>query len=218
MGKRGNRRQSVVKIRLYVEGGGVRKTSKSACRRGFQRFIEKSGLKGRMPEIIASGSRMNAYTRFAKKSNITANENECALLLVDAEGPVVNQRSWEHLKDRDGWNRPDGTTDDQCHLMVQAMESWFLADRTTLAKHYGPRFQESALPSNPQIEQIGKNDVVNGLIRASRSTTKGSYDKGRHSFEILEKIDPKKVMDASPYAKRLIETLFKLAGIQTPAE
>ena len=206
-----------MKLRLYVEGGGVRKTSRSACRRGFQRFVEKSGLKGRMPEIIASGSRMNAYTRFAKRSKITANEDECALLLVDAEGPVRNQRSWEHLKDRDGWNRPDGTTDDQCHLMVQAMESWFLADRTTLAKHYGQRFQESALPSNPQIEQIAKIDVVNGLIRASRSTTKGSYDKGRHSFEILAKIDPEKVTAVSSHAGQFVKTLFKLTGGQTPA-
>ena len=206
----------MVKIRLYVEGGGVRKTSKSACRRGFQSFVEKSGLKGRMPEIIASGSRMNAYSRFAKRSKITVNENECALLLVDAEGPVRNQRPWEHLKDRDGWNHPDGIADDQCHLMVQAMESWFLADRAALGEFFGHGFQVNALPSNPQIEQIAKKDVVDGLNRASRNTTKGRYDKGRHSFEILEKIDPKKVTDASPYAKRLIETLFNLAGIQTP--
>ena len=162
----------MVKLRLYVEGGGVRKTSRSACRRGFQRFVEKSGLKGRMPEIIASGSRMNAYTRFAKRSRITANEDECALLLVDAEGPVRNQRSWEYLKDRDGWNRPDGTTDDQCHLMVQAMESWFLADRKSLAEYYGQGFRESALPSNPQIEEVPKSDVLDGMRHATPKNQK----------------------------------------------
>ena len=48
-------------------------------------------------------------------------------------------------------------------------------------------------------------------------TRKGRYDKGSHSFEIIAMIDPQKVTDASPYAKRFIETLFKLAGIQTPA-
>ena len=175
----------MVKIKLYVEGGGVRKTTKSACRRGFQSFVEKSGLKGRMPEIIASGSRMNAYTRFANRSKNAANVNECALLLVDAEAPVKKAEPWEHLKDRDGWDRPEGASDDQCHLMVQAMESWFLADRAALGEFYGQGFQANALPSNPQIEQVAKNDVVNGLNRASRNTTKGRYDKGRHSFEIL---------------------------------
>lgn len=169
-----------------------------------------------MPQIVASGSRRNAYEDFETRHRNAAKKDEIALLLVDAEAPVKKAEPWEHLKDRDGWDRPEGATDDQCHLMVQAMESWFLADRTTLVEHYGQRFQESALPANPQIEQIAKNDVVNGLIRASRSTTKGSYDKGRHSFEILEKIDPEKVTDVSPYAKRFIETLFKLAEIQTP--
>lgn len=208
----------MVKIKLYVEGGGSSKALKGACRRGLRIFIEKSGLKGTMPQIVASGSRRNAYEDFETRHRDAPNKDEIALLLVDAEEPVKKAHPWEHLKDRDGWNQPDGAAEDQCHIMVQAMESWFLADRATLGEFYGHGFQFNALPSNPQIEQIGKIDVVNGLIRASRSTTKGSYDKGRHSFEILEKIDPKKVMDASPYAKRLIETLFKLAGIQTPAE
>jgi len=206
----------VVKVKLYVEGGGVRKTTKSACRRGFRRFVERSGLKGRMPDIVASGSRRSAYEAFATRHRESANKNESALLLVDAEGPVGKALPWEYLNDRDGWNRPDGATDEQCHLMVQVMESWFLVDRTALEEYYGQGFQESALPSNPQIEQVAKNDVFNGLNRASRNTTKGRYDKGRHSFEILEKIDPEKVTDASPHARRFVETLFKLAESQAP--
>lgn len=31
--------------------------------------------------------------------------------------------------------------------------------------------------------------------------------KGTHSFRILEKVDPEKVTNASPHAKRLIELL-----------
>lgn len=206
----------MVKIKLYVEGGGSSKALKGACRRGFRIFIEKSGLIGTMPQIVASGSRRNAYEDFETRRRNAAKKDEIALLLVDAEAPVKKAEPWEHLKDRDGWDRPEGATDDQCHLMVQAMESWFLADRKSLAEYYGQGFQESALPSNPQIEQIAKNDAVNGLIRASRSTTKGRYNKGFHSFEILAKINPEKVTDASRHARQFVETLFKLTEGQIP--
>ena len=202
----------MVNSKLYVEGGGESKALRRACRRGFRRFIEKSGLKGKMPEIVASGSRRNAYEDFETRHRHAANKSVTVLLLVDAEAPVMKAEPWEHLKDRDGWDRPDGATDDQCHPMVQVMESWFLVDRTALEEFYGQGFQESALPSNQQIEQVAKNDVFNGLNRASRNTTKGRYDKGRHSFEILEKIDAEKVTDASPHARRFVETLFKLTG------
>ena len=57
----------MVKIKLYAEGGGSSRALKRACRRGFRKFIEKSGLKGTMPEIVASGSRRNAYDDFATR-------------------------------------------------------------------------------------------------------------------------------------------------------
>ncbi len=128
---------------------------------------------------------------------------------MDAEGPVGEAGSWQHLKARDGWNCPAGATDDQCHLMVEVMGSWFLADRKALGEFYGQGYQENALSPNQQIEQISKEDVLDGLVQATRSTTKGRYDKGAHSFEILAKLDPAKVKNASPYANRFIEALFK---------
>ena len=131
----------MVKIKLYVEGGGRKKKLKSACRRGFRKFIEESGMKGSMPEIVASGSRRNAYEDFKTRHRNTADKNEGALLLVDAERAVGETGPWQHLKDSDGWDRPDSATDDQCHLIVQAMESWFLADRTALGEFYGQGFQ-----------------------------------------------------------------------------
>ena len=200
----------MVKIKLYVEGGGSSRALKRACRRGFRKFIEKSGLKGTMPEIVASGSRRNAYDDFATRHHHTAAKNERALLLVDAEGPVRESRPWQHLKDSDGWNQPAGATDDQCHLMVQVMESWFLADTTALAEFYGQGFRKTALRTNPQIEQVPKEYVLSGIRRATDSTTKGRYDKGSHSFEILATIDPAKVTSASPLARRLVETLSEL--------
>ena len=196
-------------VKLFVEGGGNSKVLKSACRRGFSIFIEKAGAKNRMPRIVASGSRDQAYDQF-KTAHVQ--QNEVAMLLVDAEGPVSSAGSWLHLQSRDNWPRPPGASNDQCHLMIQVMESWFLADREALAKFYRQGFRPNALPGNPgDVERIPKKDVEDGLDRATQATAKGSYDKGRHSFEILASLDPAKVTAASSHARKLVQTLLALS-------
>lgn len=196
-------------IKLYVEGGGDSKALRAACREGFGTFIEKAGLSGRMPRIVACGSREKAYDKFKIAH---ASQDGTSLLLVDAERPVDQTGPWEHLQGApDEWPRPAGATDEQCHLMVQIMESWFLADRGALEEFYGQGYRENALSQNPQIERVAKYDVLNGLDRAARDTSKREYNKGSHSFEILAKLDPEKVQNASPHAKRFIEALFRLA-------
>ena len=187
----------MVSAKLFVEGGGEHARE---FRRGLGTFMEKAGAAGKMPRIVICGPRNNAYDRFR-----TAHANgEVAILLVDAEKPVTAVGPWEHLKGRDNWDRPAGTTDQQCHLMVQVMESWFLADMSALVSYYGQGFRRQALPQDPNIEDVSKPDVNNGLDQATRATQKGPYSKGKHSFEILERLDPAKVVGASPYAKRLI--------------
>ena len=134
------------------------------------------------------------------------------MLLVDAEEEVtVSSSSWDHLRSRDNWRRPAGASNAQCHLMVQVMESWFLADRPALQDFYGQHFRPQVLPGNPNIEQISKQDVLNRLSQASRPTRKGAYDKGAHSFEILASLDPAKVTAASPHAERFVQALRDLS-------
>ena len=94
------------------------------------------------------------------------------------------------------------------------MESWFLADRKALGEFYGPGYQENALSPNQPVEQVAKQDVLDGLVQATRSTKKGRYDKGAHSYEILAKLDPEKVKNASPYANRFIKELFRYCQVQ----
>lgn len=195
----------MVNTKLYVEGGGDSKSLRTACRRGFRQFLEKAGLQGRMPRIVACGGRQNAYDSF--KTALQADDSP-PMLLVDAEGPVTKATPWQHLHERDAWECPAGATDEQCHLMVQVMESWFLADRDTLSNFYGERFNDAALPGNPNIEQVPKADVLSGLENATRNNKrKGAYSKGAHSFTILERLDPARVERASPQAKALLETL-----------
>ena len=191
----------MVRVKLFVEGGGNKKTLKRNCRRGFRKFIEKAGLGGRMPAIVACGGRQEAYSDFKKA---LSDEDCVALLLVDAEAPVTLTGVWQHLKERDGWERPETSVDSQCHLMVQVMESWFLADRKALQDFYGNGYISSRLPPAQHVEQIAKSDVLKGLTGASVSTTKGRYSKGAHSFDILAKLDPAMVRKASAYADRFV--------------
>ena len=128
------------------------------------------------------------------------------MLLVDSEGPLVGNTPWSHLQQRDKWRRPDAAGSDSAHLMVQVMESWFLADREGLAHYFGQGFVQNALPQGTDIEDIRKEDVLAGLKNASQRTKK-RYDKGRDSFQILRHLDASLVTAACPHAKRLIEVL-----------
>ena len=207
-----------MKIKIYVEGGGDTRDLRSSCREGFSEFFRKAGLEGKMPSILACGGRQQAYKSFCTALEDT-DQTDFIVLLVDSEGPVKQDTSWEYLRMQNknkqkSWEQPVNAEDDNAHLMVQVMETWFLADKETLAGYFGQGFKEKALPPNPDIENISKPDVLNRLKSATRECTpKGEYGKGRDSFKILANIDPNKVTAASPHAKRLVNTLKTKAGI-----
>ena len=195
-------------IKVFAEGGGATKALRTKCRRGFSNFFQKAGMEHHKPSVIASGSRRSAFDDFRAAVH-RAKKDEFIVLLVDSEDPIAAGSSpWQHLKARDSWNQPSDATDDQVHLMVQCMEAWFLADKDCLIAYYGNGFNQNALPARQDIENIAKNDVLNGLKNATRSgVSKGEYGKGQHSFDILAQIDPVKIATASPHAKRLVKTL-----------
>ena len=195
-------------VRIYIEGGGNHnKALKIKCQQGFNAFFRKAGFTGRMPKPVPCGARNAAFGRFRTSVGINASD-VMPMLLVDSEGPLADGHDpWQHLKSRDNWDRPEGTSDEQAQLMVQCMESWFLGDRDAVAEYYGNDFNRNALPANPRPEQIDKKAVLDSLKNASRNTTKGGDSKGRHSFEILAAIDPTAVRAVCPYADRLLMTL-----------
>lgn len=194
-----------MKVRIFVEGAapGVSNQSVARFREALHAFLEKALGDAPKPTIVPSGSRNQAYKLFA--SSLKTDPQFFAVLLVDSEDPVAEGRTAAaHLKDREKWTIADG----HAHLMVQCMESWFLADKKALAGYYGQGFKEQALPQNPKIEEIPKKAVMEGLGAATKaSKTKGEYHKTRHGFDILELIDPKKVTAASQFAGDLIQTL-----------
>jgi hypothetical protein len=202
----------MVDMKLYVEGGGDAHMLKTACRQGFSKFLKKAGLGGHMPRIVACGSRGNAYDAFC-----TALSNgDAAMLLVDSKGPIVTPSPWQHLLNRpgDNWAQPEGVLDDHCHLMVQCMETWFLADQEMLAIFFGQGFNAKSLPRVNVIEDVSKSEVYKLLAKATKNCkTKTPYSKGKHSFELLALVDPTKVMSASTWAKRFIEEMKKQSGL-----
>jgi len=196
-------------VKIYVEGGGDQNKLRRECRRAFSKFFEKAGFKGKMPGIVACGGRQKAYNDF-RTAVRRASSEEMPFLLVDSEAAVSvshKDRPWNHLKQRDRWDKPDNSTDEQAHLMVQVMESWFLADPSVLRDFFGNDFRQNALPGNKNIEQIPKEEVLRSLKKASGRTGKGEYGKGPHSFKILEKINPESVAASSGWARRLLDEL-----------
>ena len=166
----------VTEVRLYVEGGGDSKFTKDPIRKGFSGFlndlVQCARRKGLRWSIIACGGREQTYNNFLLA--LRSHPEALNVLLVDAEAPV-RVPSWHHLRDHDDWPQPPGTRDEQCHLMIQNMEAWLIADRAALERFYGAGFVAAALPSNPNVEQLDRAAMATGLARATQRTKKGGY-------------------------------------------
>lgn len=197
----------VNEVRIYAEGGGDGKDTKATIRRGFGEFL--SELRGLARErqirwnIIACGPRNAAFDAF--RTALRTHTDAFNILLVDGEGPV-NRTPWEHLQERDGWERP-GVPDEQCHLMVQMMEAWIVADIDAIESYYGTEFRRHAIPARNDVEAIDKATLERSLEDATRYTRKGLYHKIRHGSALLCRINPETVRSKAPHCERLFATL-----------
>ena len=195
-------------VEVFVEGGGKGKALQIRCREGFRSFFEKAGLRGRMPRVIACGSRGSAYDRFRTAVSALDAGQFIVLLVVSETAYSAKTGRWHHLRHASGdnWERPENSQEENLHFMAQCMESWFLADRKALARFFGDGYNEHAIPER-DIEQINKGDVFDFLDRATRSSSKGRYSKSDHSYPLLGELDPALVAEHAPCAQALIETL-----------
>ena len=179
----------MVNARIYIEGGGESKDLHVECRKGFRLLLEACGFAGRMPRLIACGSRSAAYDDFCTE-HAAAKPGTYVAMIVDSEDPVADiEQTWSHLRGRDGWAKPRGADDEQVLLMVTCMETWIVADRATLRRHYKSGFQESALPTLANMESRTRSSIQDGLVRATRNCTE-KYAKGAESFRIVALLDP----------------------------
>ena len=158
-----------------------------------------------MPKIVPGSGHQQTFERFAI-AVAGGDPGIVPLLLVDSEAPIAaGQSVWQHL----GWDRPPDAGDDQAFLMVQIMETWFLADRNSLKRYFGAEFRENALKQWPQLEDVPKRTVLSALEHATANCAT-CYAKGKVSFELLAQVDPSLVEATCPHAKALLDRLRTL--------
>ncbi len=196
-----------MKIKLYIEGGGDSALQDTLFREGWQVFFQKAGLAGRMPRTFRGGGRNATFDAYQTAVRMKK-PDELPLLLVDSEGLISEGTTeWDHLKTRDGWDRPENSGTKDAFLMVCCMETWFLADREALKRFFHDCWRDSAVPQWANLEAIPKEMIFEKLALATAGCGKKAYAKGKRSFEILKVIDPAIVEAKCPGAKRLLDRL-----------
>ena len=209
MGQRRNWGQSVVRVSIYIEGGGTSNSLGRTFRSAWGDFFASAGFAGKQPAIKRGGGRRQTFDSFVEAAR-KAGPDELPILLVDSEGPVPDgQSTWQYLQDKDSWRQPAGTDEDSAYLMVQAMEAWLLADREAVRDYFGQGFNESRLPRLTDPELIAKGDLESSL-RAASAGCRRQYDKGAVSFEILGRVNAAAVASRCRHAKALFDYLRSL--------
>ena len=200
----------MVTATLYIEGGGEGKDLRGRFRRGWQAFFGAAGVGSRI-KIVRGAGRQQTFKRFVSAVSDPRSDT-IPLLLVDSEEAVAaGQSVWRHLVDRDGWRKPKDADEDQAFLMVQVMETWFLADTDGLRRYFGEGFRDRAVKHWPILEDVPKSTALKALESATKECRK-PYAKGKTSFELLGEVDPARVAAACPHAEALLQRLRALSS------
>ena len=194
-------------VKLIIEGGSPNLAIDG--RRAFNKLLCNAGFEGKMPQIIIAGGRGKAYDCYKNQLK----NNVKAVLLVDSELPIDSKfkdKPWDFLKKNENWDWLEKLDNKTCHLMVQCMETWFLADKENLQKYFGNGFSIKFFQKK-SIEKINKRELLIQLNAATnKCKTKKNYDKGRDSFKILMCTSPQKISHASYWAKRFFTDLGQI--------
>ncbi len=196
----------MVNVRVYIEGGGEGQFHDTLFRKGWRQFFIAAGLSGRLPAVVRGKGRAQTFDLFTTAVR-GPRRDVLPLLLVDSEGPVTYGHSaWQHLRSRDGWERPSGAAEGQVFLMVQLMETWFLADRDLLRNYFGAALREAHIKQWPMLEAVPKDTIVETLDLVTAACRR-PYSKGKVSYELLAKLNPHLVASACPHARALFDRL-----------
>ena len=193
----------MVKPEVYVEGGGPPgKTTNILCRRGFVELFGNCGLDTENFDVIACGGRGEARNDFLLAHAAAAGDHYVALL-IDSEEPVsCISQTWKHLEDYSNWKRPPGARDNQVLFMTRCMETWVVADRSTLREHFGENLQVSELPELDDLEGVSPGMLAIRLRSATQDCPE-PYSKGRNSFAVLGKLNPNILEERLPSFRRV---------------
>lgn len=178
-------------IRIYFEGD-------KSLKAGFDAFFGEIRERGRAKRCrvlaIATGGKPEQDFGIAMRKHPAA----WNVLLRDSEGPLQP-------------NRPASLAG-SIFWMVEMMESWFHADKDALEHYYKSGFRKAALKANPNVEEISKQDLIEGLKAATKDTAKGKYHKTKHAPALLQAIKPALVRKAAPNCERLFTSVLGKLG------
>lgn len=202
-------------VRLYIEGDTKQRGigNSITLRQGFNEFFGKWSDKEKVEiklQPILCGDRGKAVKIFLN-DKVQYSEGFAALL-IDSEREKDKDKSAKDFLLEDFPNYDfKNVSESQCHFMVQAMETWFLADKEKLAACYDNKFNAKVLPKHKEVEKIPKKDAIEKLKLATKDTRngKGEYGKGADSGNILGEIRPQKVIDVAPHCERLFDEIKK---------
>lgn len=148
----------VREVVIYIEGDTRQKGKGNAItlRQGFREFFKNLAEEIKVPiDLKLVGSRELTIKIFLAEQEY--NLQSFSVLLVDSEDEIVgNETPKTFLQKISPKFDFKNVEDEQCHLMVQLMETWFLADKEKLAEFYGKNFNAKALPKNKNVEEISK--------------------------------------------------------------
>jgi Domain of unknown function (DUF4276) len=187
----------MTEIRIYFEGD-------KSLRPGFRAFFRELEDRARAARckfnLVSSGGTAKRDFGIAIRSHA----NAWNILLIDSEGPDNGELTASLIAEQ-RWSKEHK---DSIFWMVEMMESWFHADKEAVQRFYKDGFNIQAMKANPNVEQISKKDLVDGLKAATRNSPKGRYHKTRHAPALLELIDPNRVRQAAPNCDRLFTTVL----------
>lgn len=132
----------VKEIRIYIEGDTSQKGKNTdiSLRQGFNSFfrelIEKAKEKNITLRPITYGSKFETFKKFIDGKR--EYPESFVLFLLDSDAPIDDNETPKTFlqKQNPNWHLKEAE-ENQCHLMVQMMESWFFADKEKLAEFYG---------------------------------------------------------------------------------
>ncbi|MDQ3179262.1 MAG: DUF4276 family protein [Acidobacteriota bacterium] len=204
-----------MEIKLYVEGGGKgsHKRATIKLQQGFDSFFKKLKDAAQSRKIsfriIPSGNSQNTYEDFIR--SVENSPQSFNVMLVDSDDALAeNESARDFLQKKYKKWKLKKIADEQCHLMVQIMESWFIADVDALKKFYGQGFNSNAIPKNSNVETIAKSRVESSLKTAILKTNKSEYHKIVHGAKLLELINPQKICEAAPHCRELFKIITEV--------
>jgi len=203
----------VKEIAIYLEGGGPTVETQAQLRLGMSAFlapvVQVARARRARWRLVPCGGRSATFDAFCHA--LRTEPEVLNFLLVDAEAVPVAGSPWKHLAALPGenWQKPATARDDDCHLMVATMETWFLADLGTLKRYFGKGFKAAKLNLRSSLETVEKTRIAAGLAAATRDTAAKAYEKIRDGAKLLAQIDAALVRQACPHCDRLFVTLIK---------